>query len=262
MLPALQLRAFDLDVTLGGRAILDRVDARLGAGELLGVIGPNGAGKSTLLRLMAGLRAPDHGTVELDGAPLARIGEAALARRLGYLPQGGVIHWPVTVRRLVGLGRLPHGRFGRVVSAADEAAIDRALAATDTTELAGRIVTTLSGGERSRVLLARVLAGEPALLLADEPGVALDPRHQLELMALLRRLAAGGMGIAVVLHDLTLAARFCDRLLLLDQGRIAAEGSPREVLTAERLAHVYGIEAATGQHDGEPFILPWAPIRH
>ncbi len=233
-----------LEVDLEGRAILRDVGFAARPGELIGLIGPNGAGKTTLLRAIGQLIPARAGAVAWNGRPIGALGDRARARTLAYLPQGHAIHWPLTVRRLVGLGRLPAlGQFGRPTPADDDA-VERAMAAADVLALADRLTSTLSGGERARALLARALAVEAPILLADEPTASLDPYHALEIMALLRRQAdAGGLAL-VVMHDLGLVARFCDRVVLLDQGRMICDGPPREALTPERLRAVYRIEAA------------------
>ncbi|WP_089174276.1 ABC transporter ATP-binding protein [Bosea sp. AS-1] len=251
------IEARAIAVTLGGKPILQAVDLDLRPGEVLGLIGPNGAGKTTLLRVLAGLLAPTSGTLRYDGDDPAALGRQALARRVAYLAQGGDTAWPLSVEAVIGLGRLPHRRPFAGPSKADVTAIDRALEACDAERFRDRTVDTLSGGERRRVLLARALAVEAPYLLADEPLAGLDPLHQLEVMELLRQTARGGAAVVVVLHDLTLAARFCDRLVLLDRGRRVAEGAPAEVLDEERLATVFGVTALRGSHDGEPLLLPW-----
>jgi len=243
-----------VSVALGGRRAVDRVSADL-AGGVIGLIGPNGAGKSTLVRAIAGLVRAD-GTVSIDGAPVATMPLAARARRVAYLAQGQAVHWPLTVERLVALGRLPHlAPFARP-GTADAQAIERALGRTELVSLRERSFDQLSGGERARVLLARALAVEAPLLLVDEPLAALDPAHQIEVMALLRAEADRGATVIVVLHDLTLAARWCDRLLLIDKGSLAADGAPAEVLTAERIGAVYNVSAYIGEAAGQPLIVP------
>ncbi len=254
------IRIEALGVSLGRRAVLREVSADFTPGALVGVIGPNGAGKSTLARAMLGLARPDAGAVLVDGEDVTRIARAGLARRVAYLPQGQALHWPLTVERLVGLGRLPHlGPLSRIAPA-DAAAIDRAMARTDTASLARRVATELSGGERARVLLARALAVEAPALIADEPLASLDPAHQIEVMELLAAEAAAGALVIVILHDLTMAARYCDRLLLLDHGRIAADGPPADVLAPDHLADVYGIRAAIDLSGQRPLVVPVSRI--
>lgn len=248
-------------VWLGARPLVQDLSFALDRGELLGLIGPNGAGKSTVLKALVGL-LPYRGEVRLAGQALARFSAPQRARRLAYLSQDDPIQWPISVADLVGLGRHPYrGSWWRGAGRAhpaDRAAIAAALQRTDCWSLRARRITELSGGERARARLARVLAVEAPLILADEPIAALDPRHQLQVMELLRALSRGGTAILLVLHDLTLASRFCDRLLLLDQGACQAIGAPRAVLTAERLRAVYGIDALTGTHGQQDYILPWA----
>ena len=211
-----------VSLALGGQRVVADISAEL-AGGLIGLIGPNGAGKSTLVRAIAGL-LPSEGAILIDDAPVASLAPRERAQRIAYLPQGQAVHWPLTVERLVGLGRLPHlAPFARP-SPIDEAAIENALTRTDLIGLRARSIDELSGGERARVLLARALAVEAPLLLADEPLAALDPAHQIEVMALLRAESTNGTTVIAVLHDLTLAARWCDRLLLVDQGLLVADG--------------------------------------
>ena len=229
-------------VTLGRRAVVRDVSATFRAGTLTAIVGPNGAGKSTLARAMLAL-VPATGTVRVDGIDAAAMSRADLARRVAYVPQGQLLHWPLTVERLVGLGRLPHLAPMSRISADDTAAIERAMDRADVLDLRDRIATELSGGERARVLFARALAIEAPALIADEPLASLDPGHQIDVMDMLRVEAAGGALVIAVLHDLTLAARYCDRLLLINEGRTVADGTPAEVLTTERLRAVYGIDA-------------------
>jgi iron complex transport system ATP-binding protein len=251
------IEARAITVSPGGKPILRDVDLALGPGECLGLIGPNGAGKTTLLRALAGLSLPVSGSVHYDGETAAVLGRKALARRVAYLAQGGEAAWPLSVEAVVGLGRLPHRRPFAGPAPEDAAAVARALRACDVADLGERTLGALSGGEQRRVLLARALAVEAPYVLADEPLAGLDPLHQLEVMELLRRTARGGAGVVVVLHDLTLAARFCDRLALLDRGRLIAAGPPAEVLDDRRLKAVFGVAALRGNHEGEPFLLPW-----
>ena len=219
---------------------LSDVSAALEPGQITAICGPNGAGKSTLLQVLAGLIEPSSGIVELGGAPLPEGRERA--RRIGYLPQVGEVAWDLSVAALASLGRLPHGDKGA-------AQVGAALEALDLTELAQRPVSTLSGGERARALLARVLAGEPGWILADEPLAALDLAHQLALLARLREIANQGTGVVLVLHDLALAMNHADRVLVLDNGTLAADGAPAEALSEASIARVWGV---TARWLGEP----------
>lgn len=246
-----------LSVSLGGRAILKDIAMKARQGEFLVVIGPNGAGKTTFLKAVAGL-LDASGEVLLGGRSLALIARRQRALLLGYLPQGHEFHWPLSVLDVVGLGRLPRGA-GADLSEEDRNAVARAMEETGVSGFAGRTVTTLSGGERARVALARVLATEADLILADEPTASLDPRYQLVVLDILKRHAARGAVVAV-LHDLGLAARYADRLLILDEGRVVAAGPPREVLTAERLATTFGVRAEILERDGATVVIPKSVI--
>ena len=202
--------------------MLEALSVSVDGGEVVGLLGANGAGKTTLLRALNGLLRPERGMSLVDGIELGKHSRRTLARHVAYLPQGAECHWHLEVEQVVALGRLPHRRPWAPMSRSDWQAVERAMAYTDVTQFSGRRVSSLSTGERSRVLIARALAGEPRIVLADEPVAGLDPSHQLEIMSLLGRLASSGTAVVVVLHDLTLAARYCTRLLLLHGGGIHA----------------------------------------
>ena len=238
-----------LSVRLGKRLVLDGVDARLRPGRVTAILGPNGAGKSTLLKAAAAL-VPATGGITLGDMAVRDLDPRARARLIGYLPQDGAVHWNLLARDLVALGRLPHRSPFAAPSPDDEAAVARALAATNTTAFADRPVAELSGGERARVLLARALAGEPRWLLADEPLASLDPAHQVDLLDRLRAFAEQGRGVAIVLHDLVHAQRAADDVLVLQGGRVAAVGPPAEVLTPDLIRAVFGIRVVAAR-DGE-----------
>lgn len=244
-------------VTAGTATLIDNVSVTAERGQLLGLLGPNGAGKSTLLRVLAGLRAQSHGWVHYDGRTRRELGPQRLAQQLAYLAQRGLVAWPLTVQSLVALGRLPHGRGWGTRDAQAAAAIDAALIDTDMLHLRHRVVDTLSGGELARALLARALAVGGEALLADEPVAELDPYHQLQVMEILRARADSGQTVIVVLHEITLAARFCDRLILLDRGRVVAAGTPAEVLTDQNLHTTYRVRALRGEREGTTYVLPW-----
>lgn len=244
-----------IGVTLGGRAVLGGIDARFAPGMLTGIVGPNGAGKSTLARAMLAL-VPVTGSVRVDGTPAAALPRHELARRIAYLPQGQTLHWPLTVERLVELGRLPHLAPMSRIGPADAAAIERAMTRADVQTLRHRVATELSGGERARALIARALAVEAPALIADEPLASLDPGHQIDVMELLGAEARAGALVIAVLHDLGMAARYCDRLLLLDCGRLVADGPPAAVLTRDNLRNVYGIDAAIDLSGAWPTVTP------
>ncbi len=238
----MSLVAENLALARGARAVIADVSAAFAPGTVTVILGPNGAGKSTLLEALAGLLPPVSGRVALDGAALDGLAPRARAQAIGYLPQGGAVHWNLRVDELVALGRLPHRGAFAGLSAEDRAAIADAIAAADLGALQDRTVDRLSGGERARALLARVLAGRPHVLLADEPLANLDPRHALEALRLFRKAADAGAAVVLVLHDLQAAARHADQLLLLAEGRVLGAGAPRAVLTAELLRRAYGLE--------------------
>lgn len=250
-----------LSADLGRRAVLTGITATLRPGTLTGVIGPNGAGKSTLVRAMLGLVPCLQGSVTIDGRDLAALPPRELARLIAYLPQGQTLHWPLSVERVVALGRLPHLAPMSRIGAADRDAVREAMARADIAHLSGRTVTELSGGERARVMLARALAVGARGIVADEPLASLDPGHQIDVMELLAREAAAGALVVTVLHDLTMAARYCDRLLLIDRGVLIAEGSPREVLSADRLRTVYGVTGHIDMAGPTPMIVPLGRCR-
>lgn len=252
----MRLVAEAVDVDLGRRRVLHGASLRADPGELIAVIGPNGAGKSTLLRTLAGLLRPCGGAIVLDGRDLVGWRGDVLARAVAYLPQERAVHWPLAVGRVVALGRLPHGAGRGALGPRDRAAVDHALAAMDLVELVSRPVTELSGGELARVLVARALAQEAHVLIADEPTAGLDPAHQIALFERLRAIAAEGRTVIVALHDLSLAARFCDRIVLLKEGRSVAEGPPEAVLTESWLALAYGVRARLVRVDGLPLVAP------
>lgn len=234
-----------LSVDLGSRRVIEDVTLRIGAGEYVGLLGPNGAGKTTLLRAALGLIAAR------GQSSLAALPAPARARAAAFLPQGRDIAWPMPVEAVVALGRMPHAAAAR---AGDRAAIDRAIDRLGLTALRHRAATALSGGEQARVLLARALAQETPLLIADEPTAGLDPAQQLAVMALFRDLARDGRTVFASLHDLGLAARWCTRLVVLAGGRIVADGAPRAVLTPDLLARVFGIRAHVAEtEDGVVF---------
>ncbi|ARN74785.1 ABC transporter ATP-binding protein [Oceanicoccus sagamiensis] len=259
----MKLQGNNLSLRFNGSDILNNVDITVDAGDFVGLIGPNGAGKTSLLRILANLQQPDSGTIRLDNNNLSSINRKQLAQTLGYLEQGAPAHWPLQVRRLVELGRLPYLSPWGQLSGKDKAIVDNAMAQAEVEHLSERIISTLSGGERLRVLIARMFATEPNIVLADEPIAALDPYHQLHTMELFREHCDRGGSAVVVMHDLNMAARFCDRLVLLNQGEVACEGSVATVLTEDNLASVYGIYAQLDQQSTAGItVIPTGRIPH
>ncbi|MFW5679488.1 MAG: heme ABC transporter ATP-binding protein [Pseudomonadota bacterium] len=255
------LAARGIGVRVGRRWLIEGVSLGVGPGELVVMLGPNGAGKSTLLACLSGARTPSTGRVTLDGRPLHLIDATALAKRRAVLAQANMLTMPLHAEEVVALGRVPHverAAEGRAVVAA-------AMAATDVDGFIGRTVPTLSGGEQQRVHLARALAqiwperaALPRYLLLDEPTSSLDLAHQAEVMATARAFADAGHGVLAILHDLNLAAATADRLVVLDRGRLAAEGPASEVLSAALVERVFGVRAdILARPDGRgPLVVP------
>ncbi len=244
-----------LSCRLGGRAVLRGIGFSLTAGEVVGVLGANGAGTITLLRCLLGLQPREAGSVQVQGRSLEDHDGPALARRMAWVPQPKGAGMGLAVMDVVALGRLPHR--GTALAADDERAVLAALRTMRLEALALRPMAEISGGERQRVLIARALAQQCPLLLFDEPTSDLDLRHQLATLQTVRSLArTQNVGALVVMHDLALAARFSDRLLLLAEGRTLALGPWREVLTAAHLRQAYGVEAFVGEREGLPFVTP------
>ena len=258
----MRIEAHDIDAELGGRTVLRGVSAAFEAGSVTVVVGPNGAGKSTLLRVMAGLLKPTRGSVRVGVEALGDAPSHQLAETIAYLPQDRTVHWPLAVRHVVALGRLPYAAKppqGRRRSDAD--AIAAALEAMDLVALAETPINQISGGERARVLFARALAQDCPIIIADEPTAGLDPAHAVGLFAILGRLAAAGQTIIVALHDLSLALRFATHAVVLADGRIAASGAARDCLTAPVLSSVFGTAMAVGTVGGVPAVVPTGPRR-
>ncbi|MFM7028665.1 MAG: ABC transporter ATP-binding protein [Chakrabartia sp.] len=250
------IRVTDLTLRLGPQLVLHKASLDLVPGRITVLLGPNGAGKSSLLRALAGLITPEAGTITLNNKPLDQLSLEARARQIGYLPQNGTPAWAITVRDLVGLGRLPYrGRFA-APTPDDAAAIAQALDATDLTTLADRPVDALSGGELARAKFARVLAGESDWILADEPLANLDPAHQRDVLALLRRAAASGKGVVTVLHQLSAAAQIADDVVMLRAGRCLAAGPAARTMTGENLSQAFDMPLEVVDLGGRRIILP------
>ena len=238
----------DISATIDGVDLLHAASLAAAPGEFIAIIGPNGAGKSTLLRAAAGLISVDVGAVRLNGDDIDALSPTERARRLSYLPQSRPVYWAMPVRALVALGRFAYG--GADMRAANSAAVENAMIEAGVHHLADRSASTLSGGELARVHFARALAGETQVLIADEPTAALDPAHQLSVMALLQKKAIDGRIVLAALHDLDLAARYATRLLVVDKGKIVGDGAPAAVITRAMLRDVFNVRPA---HSAEDF---------
>jgi iron complex transport system ATP-binding protein len=233
-----------LTVMRGGCPVVDGVTLEIGAGEVVGLIGPNGAGKTTMMRGALGLLAAS------GGSSLTALHARDRAKAAAWLPQAREIAWSVSVETLVSLGRSPYLAGGRKLSQADHEAVAQALEQMGLTAFARRDATALSGGEQARVLIARVLAQSTPLIMADEPVAGLDPAHQFSLMRVFSKLAQGGKSVLVSMHDLGLAAQYCTRLVMIHRGKLAADGTPREVLSDDLLRDVFQV---SGRWDGDAF---------
>jgi ABC-type cobalamin/Fe3+-siderophores transport system ATPase subunit len=238
-----------------GHEVLHGVDLDVSEGQCVALLGPNGAGKSTLLRMLAGILAPRAGRIELCGRPLGSWRRREAAKLVGYVPQNVAFTFPLTVRELVEQGRAPHLGAWRPAAPGDHAAVAEALAAVHMTDCAGAPVQRLSGGERQLVLLARALATQARLLILDEPAAALDVRHQLDLVEILRQLVRSGVGVVLVAHDWNLALRLADRLVVLARGRVFAAGTPAEVVRPALFREVFGVEVDLIQRPGSPQLV-------
>ena len=244
-----------LTLSLGNRTVVHDISFTLESGRVVAIIGPNGAGKTSLIRAMAGLIPAQSGRITVNDQPIDEMPQIERARRIGYLPQDGEPAWNVSAFELAALGRLPHRSRFSAPSEKDDNAVFAALAATDTSRFAGRLIGSLSGGERARVKMARVLAGDPDWILADEPLANLDPPHQRDMLALLRSAAKTGKGAIAVLHQLDAAAS-ADDVLILKEGAKIACGPARDVLTPDHLEAAFGMRFAIIEHAGQIVILP------
>jgi iron complex transport system ATP-binding protein len=251
-----ELQANAVNVSLRGRRVVRDVSVGFDAGQVTAVIGPNGAGKTTLLRALAGLQQLNSGAVILAAKDLRDLPRRALARRLSIVPQNTAFPFAFSVREVVAMGRNPHlGRFQRERES-DHAAIGDALALTDTAQLAGRAITELSGGERQRVMIARSLATEAEVILLDEPTANLDPAHAIDVFDLCRRLSVSGKVVILTTQDLPMAARYTDKIVLMESGTVVTSGNRDEVLTESAVSEVFGVSATRAfTADGEETLL-------
>lgn len=254
------LRVDAVSVSLGGRRVIQDISASIAPGEFVAVVGANGAGKSTLLKTFAGLIAPDAGRVTVDGNLLSDEPPRDVARAIAYLPQDRTVHWPMSVERIVALGRLPHRSFAAAENSEDRAAIDTAMTRMDVMSFAQRPIVTLSGGERARVLVARALAQQARYLIADEPTAGLDPAHALHLFAEFQRIARDGNAVITASHDLSMGLRYATRVILLARGKCIADGPAAAVLKNDLLAQAFGIETIVTTIDGIPVVVPASPL--
>lgn len=257
--PLLQARALR-HAYPGAIRALDGVDFDLGRGQLTALLGPNGSGKSSLLRALAGTLRVDQGTVLLEGTPLRSLPPRRRARRIAVVPQVLRSLPQIRVADFVAGGRYPYLRLLRGPGPEDRRIVERSLERADVADLGERLVSELSGGQRQRVLVARALAQEADLLLCDEPTSSLDPEHQIMVLRLLRALADLGHGVLLVSHDFHHAAAYADRVVLLREGRVAAEGTPREVFQPAALEPVYGSGLRYLELDGQPLVVPWDAV--
>jgi ABC-type cobalamin/Fe3+-siderophores transport system ATPase subunit len=256
------LKTENICYAANGQTILKNISLSFFPGEIVGLIGPNGAGKTTLLKILANIQKGYSGEYLFQGRPITECPTGMLAKNLGYLAQDASTHWPVTVQRLIELGRLPYLGWNGKLSPQDLAAVRHAANQTEVNHLLPRIATTLSGGERTRVFLARMFAANPPVILADEPIAALDPYHQLHIMEILHEHAMKGGTVVVVLHDINMAARFCDRLVLLNEGTVAGSGSLTDLTRNGLLENVYKIRLKSFCEDSFFALVPWERQSH
>ena len=255
-----ELAGSNLIIARGGRAIVRNVSFRAQSGELVALIGANGAGKSTLLTSLAGVLDPDTGTISLDGRALSTFSRFEIARRRAYLPQNPRCEWPISVERLIALGLTPTLPVFGGLPPALEARVTEMLTQWDLLPQREQAATTLSGGELARAMLARSLVGDPDILIADEPITGLDPKHALDTLARLRALAHSGKLVIISIHDLTLAARYATRLVVIDRGRIVNDGRPGDILTPSLLREVFEVEACVAGTNGGAYVDYLSPI--
>ena len=246
----------NVSVVIDGRSIINELSLDLEPGTLVGIIGPNGAGKTTLAKTIVGLSLPTSGSIDLLERPLQSYSNKERAKLISYLPQDAPAHWPISVEEVVALGRFAYQGAKETKEDLNHA-VKEALRATDALALKDRTISNLSGGEYARVMLARALVAHARVLLVDEPIASLDPYHQIHVMEILRQYADPETTVLAILHDLTLAGRFCDRLILMKDGVIIGDGSANEVLRQDVLEDAYDIRTVGGEYQGERYVVPW-----
>lgn len=254
------LAAEAVTIARGGVDVVRGVSLAIAPGDLIAVVGANGAGKSTLLKCLAGLLAPRLGAVSFEGVALGDLARRDLAKRVAFLPQERTVHWALNSERVVALGRLPHRTFAAGESAGDCAAIARAMTDMDVMQFAQRPIATLSGGEQARVLIARALAQDARVIIADEPTSGLDPAHALSVFDQFRAISRDGRAVVTALHDLSLAARYANRVVVMKSGACIADGPPAQVLSKTNLASAFNIDAELTHVGDIPVIVPNSPL--
>lgn len=257
------LKVIDVSFRYNDTWVLKDVSFKVNPGDFLGILGPNGSGKSTLLRVIDGILRPQRGEVLWNGTPIHTMKRRDVAKAIALVPQGYIGVFPFTVQEIILMGRSPHLGLLSFEGERDLEIVKRAMEQTETSHLASRYLENISGGERQRVLLARALAQEPQLLLLDEPTAYLDVRHQADILTLIRTInRRDGLTVVIVTHDINLASLYCERVLLLKEGRIQAEGAPHEVLTEEQLRNTFDtpVLASTHAPTGRPLIVPWIEV--
>lgn len=248
-------------VSVDGKVIVPDLSLDVPRRALVGIVGPNGAGKTTLAKAILKLIDIESGEISLLQRPLTSYKRSQLAKTVSYLPQEAPVHWPISVKEVVSLGRFAHSTAADSPAIIEEA-VTASLQATDTFELRDRSIARLSGGEYARVMLARTLAAHAPIMIVDEPIASLDPYHQLHVMEILRQYADEGNVVLAVLHDLTLAGRFCDRIVMMKDGAIVGDGPPKETLRQDLLRSTYDVETVEGSHLGDRYVIPWRRQSH
>ena len=255
----MRLRVRDVEFSYASIPVIKDICLEVAESEILGIVGPNGAGKSTLIRCIDRILAPQKGTVLLDGKDIKKLNRMEIARKMGYVPQSASQIFSTTVFDTVLMGRRPHLSWRS--NEKDIGKVLEVLQMLKIEDLAMRDINELSGGQKQKVFIARALAQEPDVLLLDEPTSNLDIKHQLEVMEIIKNIVRDkGISAVIAIHDLNLAARYSDRIVMMDNGRIFAAGNPSSVLTQDNIKLVYGVEVIVSNHNGTPYIIPLSPL--